>query len=286
MGEVRDQGSFGSCVGFASAGVKDNQESREYGGNVVTSPLFIYRKCKEMDDIPTVEGTYPRVAMKVLANLGVCLEKQFPYSLMSWPRMPVVPDIAMDSAINYKIGAYVSIGTVEEVKQSIVNDGPVLGALLVCDNFINAGSNGIIDLPEGTLQGGHAICVVGYDNSMVANGHTGFFEVRNSWGSSWGEGGYCYIPYDFFNGRMIDTGMPFWFESWSSVDIVLPPKACKEGYLWIGKNYALVDGIEVPLDVAPEIKGSRTLVPLRFMTEHMGYKVDWNETKREVHFYK
>jgi hypothetical protein len=160
-----------------------------------------------------------------------------------------------------------------------------LGAILVCENFVSVGSNGIINLPAGKSLGGHAICVVGYDDDMKANGHTGYFEVRNSWGDTWGEGGYCWIPYDFFNQRL-DTGMPCWFESWSSVDIILPPKACKEGYLWIGKNYALVDGVEVPLDVPPEIKGDRTLVPLRFMAERMGYAVEWDQVKQQIRFYK
>lgn len=285
MGSVRNQGAFGACVGFAASGVKDNHERREFGGNIQTSPLFIYKKCKELDGIPDQEGTYPRVAMKVLTDSGVCLESFFPYSQMSWPAMPPMPTDAEKFAANYKIGAYASIGTVDEVRQAIVKSGPVLGAILVCENFVNVGGNGIINLPAGKALGGHAICVVGYDDDMKANGHTGYFEVRNSWGESWGDGGYCWIPYDFFNLRL-DTGMPCWFESWSSVDIILPPKACKEGYLWIGKNYALVDGAEVPLDVPPEIKGDRTLVPLRFMAERMGYNVEWDQVKQQIHFYK
>lgn len=282
MGAVRDQGSYGSCVGFASAAVKDNHEK------IQTSPLYIYKRCKEQDGIPTTEGTYPRVAMKVLTDFGVCPEGVFPYSQMRWPTMPSVPIAADEKAAQFKIGAYARIGTVDEVKQAIVKDGPVLGAVLVCDNFVETGSNGIVDLPNGNMRGGHAICVTGYDDEMKANGHIGFFEVKNSWGETWGEAGYCYIPYDFFNGRFIDNGMPYWFESWSSVDIVLPPKACKEGYLWLDSDVALIDGIEVQMDAVPfvDYEKGRTFVPLRFMAEHFGYNVEWIQDLKQIRFWK
>jgi len=291
MGPVRDQGAYGSCVAFASAGVKAHQERRETGTNIVTSPLYIYKRCKEQDGIPNQEGTYPRVAMKVLTDLGVCLEDIWPYSKMSWPTMPTAPANADEYAAAYKIRAYARIGTVDEVKQAIVKDGPVLAGILVCESFVNS-KGGLIPLPgengRDNILGGHAVCVTGYDDDMKNGSHTGYFEVRNSWGESWGDAGYGYIPYDFFNGRFLDSGQPYWFESWSSVDIVIPPSACKEGYLWLNKTVALLDGVEVQLDCEPLIDTAknRVLVPLRFMAEHMGYKVEWNSGLKQVRFWK
>ncbi|WP_036729639.1 copper amine oxidase N-terminal domain-containing protein [Peptoniphilus mikwangii] len=43
-----------------------------------------------------------------------------------------------------------------------------------------------------------------------------------------------------------------------------------------------LDGKEIKTDVMPYIKNSRTLVPLRFISEALNYKVDWNAEKREV----
>ncbi len=43
-----------------------------------------------------------------------------------------------------------------------------------------------------------------------------------------------------------------------------------------------IDGKEVKTDVAPFIENSRTLVPVRFISETLGYKVDWNEGDRSV----
>lgn len=288
MGPVRDQGKYGSCVGFAGAGIKDAHERQ------VTSPLYLYKRCKEQDGIPNTEGTYPRVAMAVLKDSGICLETDFPYSKMSWPTMPNVPAQAKAKAAEFKIGAYARVSTLDEVKQSVYRDGPVMGGLLVCDSFVDT-KDGFIPIPgEGDkvndyLRGSHAIAVIGYDDDLTHGRHKGYLEVRNSWGTEWGQDGYCWIPYDYFNFiQKDDIQMTYWFESWTGVDIITPPKAAKEGYLWIDKKVALLDGKEVVLDVAPTIdpNSERTLVPLRFMAENMGYTVEWNHSLRQIHFYR
>ncbi|MCE5224028.1 hypothetical protein LLG10_07600 [bacterium] len=46
--------------------------------------------------------------------------------------------------------------------------------------------------------------------------------------------------------------------------------------LWIGKLEAKVNGKTVKLDVPPMIKKGRTFVPIRFVSEALGAKVDWN----------
>ena len=282
FGPVRDQGVYGTCVGFGAGGVKDGQEAVNYpGGGLEVSPLYIYTYCKQMDGMPHAEGTYPRVAMQVLHTLGVCKELTFPYSRMK-PGLNAIPTGANDEAKQFKIGAYARVQTIKEVKQALVDDGPVLGAVLVCENFMNPAPGGMIDIPEGIVYGGHAVCVVGYDDSKTWRGHTGFFEDRNSWGPNWGDNGYCWIPYDFFNFRL-DTGQPVWMESWSSVDVILPPLQAKEIIMWAGKTIAKVDGREVQLDQAPYIVPNvgRTLVPIRFVAENMGYIVEWElATKR------
>jgi hypothetical protein len=40
-------------------------------------------------------------------------------------------------------------------------------------------------------QGGHAICIVGYDDTKFG----GAFEIVNSWGESWGKDGFIWIKY-------------------------------------------------------------------------------------------
>ena len=70
-----------------------------------------------------------------------------------------------------------------------------------------------------------------------------------------------------------------WYAPDQKVTITLSPKTIE---LWIGQNRAIVDGkLSVPIDSAnPKIVPSiqppgRTMMPLRFIAENLGCKVDW-----------
>lgn len=48
----------------------------------------------------------------------------------------------------------------------------------------------------------------------------------------------------------------------------------------------VIDGKKIETTPSPVIKSSRTLVPLRLISEHLGAEVVWNETDRSVHIAK
>jgi len=53
---------------------------------------------------------------------------------------------------------------------------------------------GVVPLPNTYVEellGGHAVCVIGYDDSRKA------FLVRNSWGAGWGVGGNFWLPFSY-----------------------------------------------------------------------------------------
>ncbi len=84
--------------------------------------------------------------------------------------------------------------------------------------------------------------------------------------------------------------LTFWLDRFSSFILVeLPEGALKtsglEIKLQIGSLEALLGGQMETLDAAPFINPqvSRTLVPLRFISEGLGAGVQWLEEKREVH---
>jgi len=57
--------------------------------------------------------------------------------------------------------------------------------------------------------------------------------------------------------------------------------------LWIGKSTAKVNDVDTPIDstnskVVPEIINSRTMLPLRFITENLGCKVDWEPSTQTI----
>ena len=63
---------------------------------------------------------------------------------------------------------------------------------------------GIVPMPgpDESMEGGHAILGVGYDDSKKA------LIVRNSWGTEWGLQGYFYLPYDYIT--ISDLASDFW----------------------------------------------------------------------------
>jgi C1A family cysteine protease len=57
-------------------------------------------------------------------------------------------------------------------------------------------TSGQVPLPDRTREqqlGGHAICLCGYDDAAKR------YLLRNSWGPSWGQGGYCWVPYAYLH---------------------------------------------------------------------------------------
>ena len=63
---------------------------------------------------------------------------------------------------------------------------------------------GIMPIPttQEKVLGGHAILGVGFDDM------TQRFKFRNSWGPTWGDGGYGYIPYAYLTDQNLATD--FW----------------------------------------------------------------------------
>lgn len=67
-----------------------------------------------------------------------------------------------------------------------------------------------------------------------------------------------------------------------ATNTVSAEKDGKKIYLTIGQKLASVSGEIVTLDVPAKIVNSRTLVPIRFVSESLGAKVDWDNSARKV----
>jgi C1A family cysteine protease len=73
----------------------------------------------------------------------------------------------------------------------------------VYDGMWRVGADGMIPFPAPTekLEGGHAIYMVGYDDTLAA------FRIVNSWGEAWGDHGFGWLPYDYVLRGLADD---FW----------------------------------------------------------------------------
>lgn len=204
MTAVRNQGDEGTCVGFATvAGMKEYQEQIDWKKFMELSPRFLYSLCKKIDGYPDSEGTQIRIAMKMLKLYGTCREKFWPYIPHGGNKM--FPGAAKDAA-KFKTLTYARILGLEELKLSLYVKGPAVIGVEVYQGMMNT-RTGVVPMPRATdaVLGGHALCVVGYDDSKK------LVKFKNSWSEEWGTDGYGYLPYAYINKYMMDA--------WSSVDI-------------------------------------------------------------------
>lgn len=140
--------------------------------------------------------------MQSLETKGVCPEADYPYHIVNYRKKP--SDIAYQNARSHIIKNTSSVKTNSvSFKISLSNGFPVVFGFNVYDSFqtFDVAKNGIMPMPVfgEKILGGHAVLAVGYDDNMKSKGYTGFFLVRNSWGSAWGLNGYFWMPYDFVN---------------------------------------------------------------------------------------
>jgi len=212
MSPVRNQGKEGTCVAFASVvGVKEFQDKKEYRKLIQLSPRYLYSRCKQFDGIPDEDGTFPRIAMKVLLNYGVCHESFWPYVVTKIKRPKAGAD---KDAVRFKIKAYARIKSQLEMKRSLLVNGPFVVGVKVFESWFNkkVEKSGLVPMPQlkEYSVGGHAICIVGYDDRLKV------FKFKNSWGPSWGTGGYGYLPYKYIGKYCSDA--------WSATDLIENPK--------------------------------------------------------------
>jgi len=193
MPPVRDQGTEGSCVSFATTAAKEYDE-----GMFATylSPRFIADRIQLDAD----SGAYPRDAMDVLLHEGVCPEECQPYIA----RVHSLGCLkASELASSNRIRAYARLNTLDEMKQYLNERGAFVASFRVTQNWFSP-VQGLV-VPQGAIIGGHAVCVVGYDDTKQV------IKFRNSWGNGWGANGYGYLPY-------ISVGQ-YLMDAWSMVDI-------------------------------------------------------------------
>jgi C1A family cysteine protease len=194
---INDQGSTGSCVGWALADsvlrwhfVKSGKLSK----NKLMSVRFIWMASKELDEFtnrPTTfieeAGTSLKAALDVARKYGSVLDQNLPFST---PKLSQEEEgVFYSRASEFKIRAYYNLHGGDRIlnwKKWLSGNGPVFTALNVDATWYDAlKTKGKLDKYRKPAYGGHAVAIVGYTNDR--------FIIRNSWGTTqWGDLGFGY----------------------------------------------------------------------------------------------
>ncbi len=207
-----NQGSYSTCAAWSTAyAARTIIESQRRGWNSASqitqntfSPMFIY-KLNNPYDANCSQGAHPADLFELMQDKGVPLLRDY----SSQCQLPGEPDLA--KAKPYRINAMQKIfyhtpyqGTVVsttdmlKIKKSLSEGNPVVISFVCPPSFSRAGSNWQpYESPlivNNNQHGRHAVCVIGYDDDLYG----GAFEIMNSWGTNWGNGGFTWVSYDVF----------------------------------------------------------------------------------------
>ncbi|NER32524.1 MAG: C1 family peptidase [Oscillatoria sp. SIO1A7] len=193
MSAVEDQGEVGSCTANAMAGAYEYLAKRTLGYSGDVSRLFVYYNARALEAEHKKDvGTSLRNCIQVLRVMGTCAEEIWPYDPETLNERP--SSEAYEDAARFLIEDAQRINIdLDAMKHCLAEGYPFAFGLVLFESFMKSrqGRIPMPDLENEQFLGGHAMLCVGYsDQSQV-------FVARNSWGSDWGDKGYCYIPYDY-----------------------------------------------------------------------------------------
>jgi hypothetical protein len=202
---VGDQGHQGSCVAWSSAyGARTIAEAARTGEDpdrLKFSPSFLYNQIGLQD----CDGSYIIKAMEFMTRSGAVPYDQFPYSDQDCARQP--DQQLLEQARQHRMrgfnrltpGDQNTVIDLRAIKENISQGAPVVIGMMVGGSYMQSMMGQDVWNPSAedrnmTGFGGHAQCVVGYDDRKYG----GAFLIMNSWGPSWGNNGFAWVRYRDF----------------------------------------------------------------------------------------
>lgn len=204
---VYDQLHLNSCSANAIAAALRYDEIRE-GRPDVPSPsrLFIYYNERVLAGVVGTDSPVClRDGYRTISKVGACPESMWPYDPRRFRRPPAPR--CFQAAHRYRALAFYRIRrAIVQMRACLAEGFPFVMAIAVHQSMMarKVIRTGAVPMPgrHDKLRGGHAVLVVGYDHAKR------LLIFRNSWGTTWGDGGYGYLPYGFIASS--DLAWDFW----------------------------------------------------------------------------
>ena len=191
---IGDQGQTGRCSAFAWT------HATEMGRNILNNestrlcPNFTmlefqrmqgdaqdYKHAYEGGD-GTISGPEPG---QVLVQHGTCRQELWPDDR---PTPTTREDQLVADAERYHLEGVPLPIAIDDVKKVLSAGCPVHVSMNTGSAFSDVGRDGVFNAAEAPWgrHGRHAMLIVGYTGN--------FFTLKNSWGTDWGDQGYCFVP--------------------------------------------------------------------------------------------
>lgn len=262
---ILNQGTVGSCVAHSIATMKWYQENDEYRNYDKFSTDFIYHNRLETDH--QSHGMIMREAASHIVKDGICGYDKLPTNT-EYPNITTraFVESLREEAKECKTLKYVYCETLEELADCIWQyKGAILSVkvkLSFESFYLRKQKEWTLPLPkeEEKEYGYHCVCALGYTEDGVI--------IQNSWGDVWGYKGLAVIPWDYPISEMIA-----FVDERKEWDII---------ELYINSTVAYKNLEKITLDAPAIIRNKRTFVPIRFVAEALGAKVDWIQKTQTI----
>ena len=195
---VGDQGQTGRCSAFAWTHATEMSRNILNAGSPQPlprlSPNFTMLEFQRMQGDArdyeyaykggdgTIGGPDPG---EVLVEYGTCRQELWPDDRTT----PLTQEDELEAdAERYKLAGVPLPIAIDDVKKVLSAGCPVHVSMNTGSAFSDVGRDGRFNAAEAPsgMHGRHAMLIVGY----VGN----FFTLKNSWGTDWGDQGFCYVP--------------------------------------------------------------------------------------------
>lgn len=201
----QNQGSQGSCVAWSSAfaahTILEATKTGKQPNDVAFSPSFMYNQI----GLEGCQGSYIIKAMEFMTRQGGVPYNEFAYNDQDCQTQP--GNQLQQEAAQYRMRGFnrLSLGDrsdavdLRAIKENLAQGAPVVIGMMVGQSFMQPMMGQDVWIPEQGDRsmmgfGGHAMCVVGYDDTKYG----GAFLLMNSWGKEWGTNGFGWVRYGDF----------------------------------------------------------------------------------------
>ncbi|RLI52633.1 MAG: hypothetical protein DRP09_17520, partial [Candidatus Thorarchaeota archaeon] len=225
---IGDQGAQGSCTAWAWGYYCLSHQIAAANGFWDTSvpshqfsPAYIYNQINYGDD----SGSSMMDASQLTESFGCATLDTMPYSdsdCVTWPSEAAYTEAMSYRTVNPSWDYLTDDNDLAVLKEYLAAGNTAIMAIYVRTAFYGFDSvNNVYTTSHasGNLYGGHAVCIVGYDDAKATSDGQGAFLLVNSWGTDWGDSGFWWMSYEAMKDPLLSRGYVYY------CDVVPQPHA-------------------------------------------------------------
>lgn len=193
---IQDQESQKACNAFSIVSVIEYFIHQICHNNDNLSESFVYYNTRKLANQENENvGTNVCDLISSLRDKGVCLEELCPFKPDVYDEKPTEEAYADAESRKVTEAKNVSLN-LDTMRAALAQGYPLLISARSFHAYVQD-ANGVIEPPSAEelaqdANNNHAMVICGYTDR-----DGGYFIVRNSWGVTWCDKGYCYMPYDY-----------------------------------------------------------------------------------------